>query len=255
MSIKKIAFHVFAALIIFLVLVVLRMPANIVSSQLPKYAPQIKVSGVSGTVWDGHLNQAQVLVNGRPILLNNISWRINVLPLLLLKISGDIEVFREDQYLRTEFDVSQDKAIHLENLEARVNIAEARPFIPLMPESSGYVEALLSTVKIQDQTLVDVDGSVVVNELKVVAGSELDLGTFGAKVSVSEDMIIATVSDIDASIGMEGDVSLRKPDFAYRIHVALKTKDNTPEMIKQNIKNFTRIQPDGSFRFTFSSKI
>lgn len=82
---------ILAFIIYFLYLVIVRMPATLVTANLVKAMPHLQLAVVSGSVWQGQAGDAAINIQGQPIRLGVLRWHFQPMKLLALKACVDLE--------------------------------------------------------------------------------------------------------------------------------------------------------------------
>ena len=108
---------IFAVILLFLLFLLLQMPAAVVAPLLKQYSNSLlEVSAAEGSVWQG---QAQSISLRGTTLLGPVQWRLSPWGLLLLQLRGDIKSLNGS----ASFVVSSDK----------VTLSADRQVLPLAP--------------------------------------------------------------------------------------------------------------------------
>lgn len=87
---------VFIIVLVFLFfgLVIARTPAEWGAWAVHRAAPQVVLSGVTGTLWSGRAASAQVIIEDQSLDLGTLNWTLNRLPLLTSRACMRLESFR-----------------------------------------------------------------------------------------------------------------------------------------------------------------
>lgn len=79
---------------LFLGLVIARTPAEWGAWAVHRAAPQVVLSGVTGTLWSGRAASAQVIIEDQLLDLGTLEWTLRKLPLLASRACMQLESFR-----------------------------------------------------------------------------------------------------------------------------------------------------------------
>lgn len=83
-----------ALVILFVFLVVARIPAEWGAWAVTRSVPHVKLGGVSGTLWDGKARAAMLVLDGHPLDLGGLEWNFKAMPLLIMNACVDVRSAR-----------------------------------------------------------------------------------------------------------------------------------------------------------------
>ncbi len=89
----KVVFAV-ALVILFVFLVIARIPAEWGAWAVTRTVPNVKLGGVSGTLWEGRARSAMVVLDGQPLDLGVLDWNFKAMPLVILNACVDVRSVR-----------------------------------------------------------------------------------------------------------------------------------------------------------------
>ncbi len=239
-------------LLAFIICLLVYLPASQVVGRLT-LPNTVRISGVSGTIWNGQAQMA--MINGLP--MKNLEWQIHPLSLLWGTLSADIKAGN----LRDANDIAFEGPV-------AVNVFSLHPI-----ESSGFLLFLPANRVLAQVPLplpVDAGGRFRVrldmlafgpkcDELHgfgdwlnaTVAGTKgpIDFGNYTAELSCKgEDIGIEVKEPNLLGLSMTATVS---PDFkSIKVGGQFKPDPSLPAEVSQAARMFAQPDPDGYTRFS-----
>ncbi|MGI9273196.1 MAG: type II secretion system protein N [Woeseiaceae bacterium] len=212
----------------FVVGVVLFFPARVAYRW---FAPEeIKVSGISGSVWQGSASEA--LVSG--VYLRDLDWRIHPLSLISGKLSYAIESQLASGFLEGDIGVSIMGKIVGSDINAALPLQAMQSALGV-PGLQGSLSAEISDLEIDNGLPVAMDGVVNVSRLIVPLVQRESLGGFKAEFMTQDSGIVASVEDTDAVVDIAGSLQVGS-DRSYQFIAQLSPKENTPAPVREQMK-------------------
>ncbi|MDG2460061.1 MAG: type II secretion system protein N [Luminiphilus sp.] len=161
------------SLAVFMLLLISQIPARTLVWLLPE---QVKLSGLSGTIWSGQGARAWVKHDGKPLMLGRLQWRLQPwrmfwsTPLTLSTQWGE-------QTLHTRAGLSATGSWLLRDTHISIDARIFRLFFPLY--LGGTVSAHLERIEITDARIQQALGGMLLREMVWTArGGNLPLGTY-----------------------------------------------------------------------------
>lgn len=226
--------------------VVLLAPANKVIG-LAELPPQVRLGNVDGRVNAGTISHIQ---SGQ-FQATNLHWNLQPLSLLGAKLAAHLRL-RIANAIPAHGDVSAglSKKITFKNWNAQFRVSDLKPVlrIPYLPVD-GRAALTIDEARIDAQGKPEkLQGRVRLQAVQwTLLKPAADLGNFNIDVVTNDDgVIVATVSDAQAKIGVSGTVQLT-PDGQYIADLALAPRPETPAMIRNTLPALGRPSTDGSY--------
>jgi general secretion pathway protein N len=199
----------------------------------------IRLAGVSGTVWSG---SAQLgAVGGVPI--SELRWTLNATPLLLGRIHASLESRLADGFLNTDAEVSTQR-IRLRELRAGASLQSLRDVLPVYG-AEGQTSVMLERMDIEDGWPVALIGEIRIAALRVAplfatAGVDMiELGDYRAIfVEQAQPGLLATLADDGGPLELMGRFTL-SPDRAYVLDGLVRARANASPMLEQGLSIMT----------------
>ncbi|CAA0106254.1 Uncharacterised protein [BD1-7 clade bacterium] len=263
MSKKSIFLYTLGGILLFLVIVIRNMPAVFVLGHAAKATGAFSSYNTTGTIWQG---ESRLIVNaGRNrVDLGAVQWNITGWSLLIGQLDLTLNADQPSQRLSGDFNLNLlNQHLTASGVEGGFDLALVQQFVAIPGKISGMVDINIPNLSasIPAQQLTDLQGNVVVKDLAVNFAGPVELGTFGAKLSLadnadSEEMIVvADLSDIDATIALNGRADALASNQSYYLDVNIEPKANANKMLVNTLKQFYRPQSDGSYNVKFGKPL
>lgn len=193
--------------------------------------PEIRVSGISGTIWSGTASHA----TGGGLYVSNLQWRIQPLRLFTAKLAYAVSGSPGAGSLEADLAFGIGGDIYLTNMSA---------FVPLQSlEAASGVRGIGGTASAEFERLVfsnglpvSAQGSIEVSDLVLPLVSQTSIGGYSAKFLTQEDGVVASVDDTDGVVDIiDGRLKLAS-DRNYEFFGRLATKPETPPQMRQQMQ-------------------
>lgn len=194
-------FTVVAGTLVFLVILVLYLPATWFASLLP---PQVRCAELGGSVWHGEC-LGLTIEGGR---YGDASWNLSPLAALTGRIRGDMDVRGGAVTARTNLDVRMSGAGELTGLSAQFPMDPA--FLPQFPrDQRGVIAAQFSRLVLDSGGMPrQLEGNVELRDFRQVSPRPLDLGSYSV---VFQDNV-GRLKDIAGPFAVDGTVRFTPPN-------------------------------------------
>ena len=207
--------------------------------------PHAKISGLSGTVWNGVAQE--FATNG--VYLRNLKWRMRPLSLFTGKASFIVSGEPSSGFFDSELAVSLGgEAVTLNNLSASLPLA--------MFERAAGVQGLRGSASLQIAKLelvggrpAALDGSIDIANLVVPLLARASLGGFRIDFFTQGDHVVASVEDTDGVIDLAGSLQVNR-DKSYSFRGVIIAKSNTPDALRQRIQYLPQTDQPGQHLVT-----
>ncbi|BDX04589.1 type II secretion system protein N [Planctobacterium marinum] len=236
------------AVILFLVFLLVKLPASQLIPRLPLPA-DISLKGISGTVWDGHADQ--VVVKGLGI--NNVDWQLSFLPLLIGKAALELDAgsARDSEQISIKGDVKLSvSGISAQNLTlfAPTPLLMAQVELPIPVDASGRAR-----INIENFDYHKTDGCSTLTGTGSwlnagVAGfnGQVQLGNFEASLHCDNGPIeITTAADNSLNLSAKAVV---QHNGKFSVNGQFKVSDNLPKEVHDAAKFFGRTDAQGFYQ-------
>lgn len=237
------------SLVVYFIFLVVKLPAVQVLSkiQLPE---GINISGISGTIWHGQAQRAQV--NGLPI--NDLNWTLSFLPLLLGEISADIKAgnIRDVGQISASGHVNfSGQHFKSENLLAYVpaNLAISLLPLPIPIQADGRFKVELNKVDYAAGCQTFTGKGQWLNANFTGVTGVIELGSFNADLSCQEGSVVLNVRQPN-SFGLIAKATI-PANMNFKIEGRFKPDDDLPKEVHQAAQFFGKTDSEGYYPIKF----
>jgi general secretion pathway protein N len=210
------------------------------------FAPQtLGLAGVQGTVWRG--SAAYGSFSG--YTFSDVRWQLQPTALLTGRLSLSLDARLGDGFVRTGMTVAGSR-VGFSELRAALDVALVSPMLPA--EASGNASVELETLELEDGWPVQASGTVRVANLTsapwipVPGVTNFRVGNFLARVSTTDDQVVALLSDEGGPIELDGTARLM-PERRYRLEARIKPRPDASDVLVQGLKFMTPVDSSGYY--------
>lgn len=234
-----------AGLAVFLVVLVLYLPAGWFASMLP---PQVQCNGLGGSIWHGEC--VGLRLQGASV--GDATWNFAAGRALTGRLAGDVDLRGNAITLRADVDTSFRGVGELRNVDARLVMDPA--LLPQFPaQQRGVITAQLERLELAaGPALRAMKGVIELREFRQVSSPPLDLGSYQAVFdgAVGENgAVIGTIRDLGGPFMVEGTLTLTPPN-SYFVQGFMTGRTADAERLVRQIT--LGAAPDASGRSAFS---
>jgi hypothetical protein len=213
--------------------------------------PEVKASGIEGTLWSGRAAAASVA----EFPLQELRWRASPWPLFVGRLSADVEARLADGFVRAHVSASPSR-VRLSDARFAVSLPALQALFPL-GGTRGQATASLSTVELTDGWPTAVLGELRLAKLEVPpmirggAAQLIPLGDYLVRFEPpgGEPRVAASFNDTGGPLEVSGTLGLAR-NRAYTIDAFVTPRaDASPELV-QGLAIMTQ-DPDSSGRRRF----
>ena len=190
--------------------------------------PQMMLSGISGTVWDGAAREATV--DG--FYLRDLDWRFRPLALLTGKLGFVVETKLASGFVEGELALGIG-TIRARNLKAQLPLQSIDAVAAF--GASGSLSADLAEIKVVDGLPAVADGTLQVAGLTLPYVQREPLGGFRAEMFTGDSGITASVEDTAAVLDFAGSLQLAF-DGAYEFNAQIGPTDRTSPQLREQLR-------------------
>lgn len=239
-------FTVIAGLAVFLVVMVLYLPASWIVSRLPA---QLTCGDVGGSVWNGEC----LGLKYQGAALGNASWIFAPKRALGGRLAGDLELRGAALNARADLDTSFAGVGELRNVKLQVVLDPA--VLPLVPrEQRGTLSADLKRVVIAAGGAVHaLDGTIELHALRQVGAQPMELGSYQASFdgkSSADGAVTGKLRDLGGPFIVDGTVTLTAPN-GYLVQGYITGRTAAAERTVREITLGAAPDASGRSRFSF----
>jgi general secretion pathway protein N len=217
-----------AGLATFIIGIVLTFPARIAYNWFAP--PEIRLTGISGTVWRGQAAEG----SAGGIYLRNLQW--NFLPSRLIRGQLAYAIASESAFgaFRSEVGVGVGDTVRLTNVDSSLSLAAFSDLFQLNG-FEGTLQIRFDTLTLQDGLPADASGSIRLSNLLAPQLSPLVIGDYLAEFSGSADGIVASVEDTGGVLDVAGTITVRG-DRSYAFVGKIATLPDAPPGLTEQLR-------------------
>lgn len=213
--------------------------------------PELRMSGVAGTVWSGSASLASM--NGLP--LRDLRWNLSAWPLLLGRAHAVFETRLEDGFVRGE-SVATVSYIALRNLQVSTRLQTLAALLPVQ-DTRGAVSLDVTSLVIEDGWPVELVGLARAAQIEVAPlfptqnGGLILLGSYEVEFAPTDSgRISGRVRDSGGPLEVSGTVMV-DADRSYVLEGVVRPRSEASPDIVRGLEFMTG-EPDESGWRSFS---
>ncbi len=235
--------------LLFLLVLIASAPARLIAYMLP--GDSIRVSGLSGSLWQGEASSAAVLTNVGWLQLGKTEWDLSVAYLLLLSPTIDIESRWGRQSLQGRLRLFPSGKLRLNNVDASFSSSMARRWVPV--DLSGDVNLLLDALDFEAGQPSLGSGRLVWREAfwRGNRGSQ-SLGDYVLEFDISAPgQGQAVVSTLSGPVRVDGSVALDGRSYAVNARIS------SERQLDEELANALQLMAepvDGGYQLKFNAE-
>ena len=233
-------------IVLFLVFLIALIPARVAVAWLAP--PNIVLTGVNGTVWSG--DAAQLGINGE--LVGRLRWSDGSLLLLIGRPAWQIEVDRNDGFLRGHVGASMGGRIRLTDLEGATSLPALRNIAPV-GNAAGDVSIRLDELTAIDGLLEVIRGRIVIDGLRPPGLSEGTLGTLSTRFDGEDENPLLGIIEVEGGPISVRNATIRlEPDGSYEVSGRVSANADAPRDITQSLRFMGEEDAEGFREFSLA---
>jgi hypothetical protein len=209
--------------------------------------PDVKLSGIQGTVWSG----AAATVAVGNLAVQDLRWRLRGGSLLLGRLAGNLEARLPDGFISTEVTATPSR-VQFTNLRGGASLPSLASVLPLHG-MRGQASAQLDSLEIANGWPSRVVGELKIADLEVEplvpggTGGLLPLGDYTITFAQApEGSIAARFVDNGGPLEVSGDATL-DAKREYTLDALIKPRAGASDQLVQGLK-FMTAEPDSDGR-------
>ena len=192
-----------AAVVYLLYLIVANIPASWVANAVHKAAPNVWLSSVSGTAWNGYARGAQLDVGGSQIPMGSFRWKLKPLSLFLLSPCVEFDSELAGRPFEGTLCQSITGAQSVSDLAIELPLEFVADMVKL--PMSGQASLDIAKAKIKGNQVKALDARLSVSNVRIrPARNWMTLGSYGAVMTETDTGAVgAQIIDTDAVFGVQ----------------------------------------------------
>ncbi|MCL1039583.1 type II secretion system protein N [Shewanella submarina] len=232
---------------------VVLFPAR-VAVQLAPLPPQVKVAGVTGTIWDGSADM--VTVDRRQ--LEQVNWNLQFLPLLMGKVSAELSVGNRASAVAGRGLVSWSMSgIQAEDLrfEAPSGFLIGNARLPFRTKVDGELSLIVPELEQGQPWCEALTGKVFLNHLAVKNQfGDYPLGNIQLGLACRDGEVVLSTDENSNQLGVKGEVTVGENNKLL-VNGKIRETDAQPGDLKQALGFLGPQDQDGYYTIRYSGVI
>lgn len=239
--------YFFAGLLVLVAVLIVTFPARVAYRWLAP--PEVQLSGISGSVWNGTATQA--LAAGAYI--RNLSWRLKPSELLAGKLAFNTTSSPASGTLTTDVAVSLDGSLTFSDLAGRISLDLVHPAFQ-KNGISGDLSLMFSELVLQEGIPVAANGQITVANFFVPTLSAGRLGDFRANFVTTQEGVVGSVEDLSGVLEVDGTIRIAS-DRSYTLVGEVAARRDAPPSIEQQLRFLGTPDERGMRPFRFDGQL
>ena len=251
MKIIKIVFMLLIVCLVIAGVFAWTLPADMAYRHYAKQLGPVTLSGVRGSVWQGHADGVSVM--GRD--LGELNWTVAKLPLLSGRVQSELRIKGADIDTSGALDRMADGSIQVRDMRFRVPAALLQPALDIPTlQLHGSITGNLQQGTLARGMLVDANGDARWSDAAVSGSADARFSDILLKFASQPDGGIAgTVAD-DGNGNLEISGSFQVAATGFNLEAWLSARNDDPR-VKEALRYIGQPQPDGSSHLLVNGKL
>lgn len=212
-------------------------------------APDIQLSGISGTVWSGRA--AEAAAGG--LYVNDLKWRFRPLQLFTGKAAWSVEAEPVSGFIETGIAVTLGNSFRFSDLNAALTAASLNAMVP-MSGVDGAVTLKFDSIVVHDGMPIEAIGTAAISNLVVPGLSRSTLGDYRAVFQTTDTGIRGQVEDLSGVLDLRGTIEFHD-DQSYRFTGQVAAKPTAPDSVVQQLQFLGSTNAEGRHSFRFEGQL
>lgn len=241
-------FIIAGLMIYFLWLLVAKAPASIAAWAVHQAMPNVWLTSVSGTLWQGSAGGAQAVLSGNAIAIGEVSWSLNPWSLLLLKPCLDFETRVPGQMVSGEVCRSPVGSTTVKNLSLDAPIALINELLPM--EAAGQLSIQIISGDMTPSKIKDLDARFSWQNASVNTGENwIGLGAFGGQAEEDGNGgLRASIFEISGPFAVDLIAGWTPGNDNWLFNGTIKPENGAPEQVVQGLQVIGEEVGDGAYK-------
>lgn len=218
-------------------------PTAFLAPHIQRMAPNIIISGGSGTIWNGTANNLRI----NNFDLGSVNWKVLPLKSLTsLSLVSDVTVDGQELTANGQASYAYDRTIRLNDMQFEAESSLVARFQP-MAKLTGKFQGLINEAEVRPQVFPTVTGVLNWIQGGITFPMRLAPGNYRADISSQDETITAKIESADAPLELKGTTSLNS-QWQYQADLVAKAKPGVPPLLNNLLRSAAGGNPsaDGS---------
>ena len=209
----------------------------------------VSLEGISGSVWNGRVAQADVA----GFYLRDLSWRFKPLGLFTGRLAYAVEATPAAGFANADVLLGVTGAIRIEALQASLPLQSLEQVVG-MPGLRGNVNLQFDRIVIEDGLPVAANGELAVANLVAPLVYRGSIGGYRAEFFTQDTGVLASVADTDGIVDLAGSFEILA-DRSYQFLGQLAPKAETPANLRSQMRFLGTPNDRGQFELRLEGEL
>jgi hypothetical protein len=242
---------IFLAAAIFLLTVLVRLPAGVLPLLLPA---DVHCQAPTGTLWQGSCGE----LRSGAVTLSGVRWTLHPLALLRARLLIDVQSDDARAAGRAQLALHTNGDLEIQALSAQLPLQGG---LSLMPAGwSGALELAIAQASIQGGHLAALQGALTVRQLHSdypaadLGGFELDFPEPSAEAPGTGARIVGNLRDLDGPLSLQGQLQLLRTG-AYELAGTVAARNTSDADLQQMLQPLGPADAQGRHAFSLAGTL
>jgi hypothetical protein len=227
------------------------LPADVAYRQGAKYLGPVVLSGVRGTLWDGHADGVSVL--GRD--LGEVDWRMSKGGLLRGSMIADVRIQGTDVDAAGLVERERSGALTLRDVRFRFPAEALAPMLDVKDLSLlGVVSGVVATATVRNGLLESAAGNARWSEAGVSGAADARFADIIGEFASQPPGVIAGTAHDDGTGNLAVNATFQAALDGFTAQALLSARNNDPE-VQETLRHVGEPQPDGSSKVAIRGRM
>ncbi|MGD9843439.1 MAG: type II secretion system protein N [Steroidobacteraceae bacterium] len=235
--------------LVYLIFLLITIPASVLIKQLAKHG--IQVSSSSGSVWHGQVTDLRAGV----LNLGNIDWQVRFMSLLTGKLAADVKLKQNTGFANGRVSIGLSGKLQLNQMSASLPLQSIVGSGGLPGGWTGTAQAKFDELILDNNWPVAARGTLDVIDLTGPASQPNNIGAYRLSFPANGSnatTVIGDLQDLDgASLSVAGQLKLTS-DRNYLLETQVAARTNTPASIANGMQYLGAADAQGRRPFSLS---
>lgn len=237
--------YVITGVVTYILFLFTTLPATTITSLFGESVPEIKLQGVSGTIWNG---SARRITISSKYVIDDVNWSICSWRLLTAEACIELDASYQNRPLQGQLGVGITGSFVARDLYTEIdarslgNLAE----LPL-GQLDGLISIQLESANWTHEQTPTAVGNIHWKNATVTIAEEAKLGDVEITLVESDDFpLMATIKNKGGHISISGESHVSN-DGSYNIELKLTPNDTASKNLRSSLALFAKLKSNGTF--------
>ena len=227
------------------------LPADVAYRQGARFLGPVVLSGVRGTLWDGHADGVSVL--GRD--LGEVDWRMSKGGVLRGSMVADVRIQGTDVDAAGLVERERNGALTLRDVHFRFPAEVLAPMLDVKDLSlQGAVSGVVATATVQNGLVASAAGNARWSEAGISGAADARFADILAEFAAQPNGGVAGTAHDDGTGNLAVNATFRAALDGFSADAVLRARNNDPQ-VQETLRHVGEPQPDGSSKVAIRGRM